>query len=305
MVICIVALVVFGFLGIFSAKYRMLAKEAFRCVFKMVQLKVCDTGFDQRMKSKITAKFMKFPSAAKFVYNNFNAISWIFVVTFFLSIGGVFYGLYNYFIFGNCNGPSIEGVSSDFCIYNAITGGGNRFSAKDIVINDHPIRGNPTANVTIIEFACLQCPYSKAAEPVVKQVLNSYDGEVRIAFFFFPLPQHLHGQLAAVADYCAGEQGKFWEYHDLLFDMQDQFNNHASEEQVLDTMNNAATQLDLNMTKFSICINSDDAKQKVLSDIELGNKLGLKGTPTFFIGDKELVGPQSFEAFKSILDKSV
>lgn len=301
MVICIIALIVFGFLGIFSAKYRMLAKEAFRCVFRMVQLKSCDTGFDQKIKSKITAKFMKFPSAAKFVYNNFNSISWVFVVTFLLSIGGIFYGLYNYIVFGNCNGPS----SSGFCIYNAINGGEKKFSAKDIVINNHPIRGTSTKNVTIIEFACLQCPYSKEAEPVVKQVLNSYDGKVRLAFFFFPLPQHLHGQLAATADYCAGEQGKFWEYHDLLFDMQDQFNNSVSDGQALNTINNAATQLGLDMIKFSACLNSDNTKEKVLSDIELGNELGLKGTPTFFIGDKELVGPQSFETFKSILDRLV
>lgn len=302
MVICIIALVVFGFLGIFSAKYRMLAKEAFRCVFRMVRLKPCDTDFDQKVKSKMTAKLIKFPSAAKFVYNNFNAISWVFIVTFFLSIGGIFYGLYNYVVFGNCNGPNSSG---SFCIYNAINGGGTKFSAKDIVINDHPIRGDSTANVTIIEFACLQCTYSKAAEPVVNRVLNIYDGKVKLAFFFFPLPQHLHGQLAAAADYCAGEQGSFWEYHDLLFDMQDQFNNHVNDEQALSTINSAAAQLGLNITKFSACLNSDNAKQKVLSDIELGNKLGLKGTPTFFIGDKELVGPQSFETFKSILDKLV
>jgi hypothetical protein len=120
MVVCIIALAVFGVMGIFSAKYRRMAKEAFRCVFRMVQLKPCDTGFDQKIKSGVTSKLMRFPSAAKFVYNNFNLISWIFVATFFVSIAGIFYGLYNYIIFGNCNGPT-----GGICVYNSA---GNIFS---------------------------------------------------------------------------------------------------------------------------------------------------------------------------------
>ena len=114
MVICIIALVVFGIMGIFSAKYRRYARESFNCVFKMVQLKPCDSDFDQRVKSAITSKLMRFPSLARFVYKNFDAISWIFVITFFISIAGVAYGAYNYAIFGNCNGPS-GGV----CVYNS------------------------------------------------------------------------------------------------------------------------------------------------------------------------------------------
>jgi len=299
MVVCIIALVVFGFLGIFSAKYRMLAKEAFKCVFKMIQLKPCDTGFDQRVKSKIVSKMMVFPAAAKFVYKYFDAISWIFVVTFFLSIAGIGYGAYEYAIYGNCNGPQ----STGFCIFSAARQA--IMSPQDIVIGNHPIRGNASANATIVEFACLQCPYSKAAEPVVQQVLSSYDGKVNLAFFFFPLPQHLHGKLAATADYCAGEQGKFWEYHDMLFASQDQFNNNATDEQALNAMTNAAQQINLNMSQFSACLKSTAAQQKVQSDIDLGNKLGITGTPTFFIGSNKLVGPQSFDSFKSLIDQEL
>jgi len=307
MVICIIALVVFGILGLFSTKYRQYAREAFHCFFRTVQLKPCDTDFEQKIKSKIISKLMRFPTAAKFIYNNFKAISWIFVITFFLSIAGIFYGFYQYYLYGNCNGPVTNGTNGGFCIYNGISNAisGTTMNPKDIVIGNHPLRGDPNANVTIIEFACLQCSYSKAAEPVVKQVLQQYDGKVNLAFFFFPLPQHLHGQLAARADYCAGEQGKFWEYHDILFDVQSHFNNNVTDEQALNTINSAAGQLNLNITQFSTCLNSDNAKQKVLSDIDLGNKLGLKGTPTFFIGGQELVGPQTFDTFKSILDKLV
>ena len=299
MVVCAIALVIFGVLGIFSAKYRRLAKEAFDCVFKMVQLKPCDTGFDQRVKAYVTTKLMKFPPFAKFVYNNFNLLSWVFVLTFFLSIGGIGYGLYNYFVFGNCNGPQSNG----FCIYNAISHA--TMSAKDIVIGSHPIRGSVNANITIIEFACLQCPYSKAAEPIVQQVLSNYSDKVNLAFFFFPLPQHLHGKLAATADYCAGTQGKFWEYHDLLFQNQNEFNNNATDAQALNVVISAAQQINLNLSQFNSCLNSTEAQQKVQADIDLGNKLGITGTPTFFIGNERLVGPQPFSTFQSLIEKQI
>jgi protein-disulfide isomerase len=307
MVICIIAMVVFGILGIFSTKYRNYAKESFKCFFKMVQLKPCDTGFDQRIKSKITSKLMRVPPAARFFYQHFNAISWIFVITFFLSIAGIFYGLYNYWIFGNCNGPNSNGGA---CIYNTIANGvngGKTLTGKDIVVGSHPVRGSTSASVsvTIKEFACLQCPYSKAAEPVVRQVLDDYAGKVNLAFFFFPLPTHLHGQLAATSAYCAEQQGKFWEYHDMLFERQIEFGNNMTYSQSLGTMSSIANNLGLNMTKFTTCINSQEAIQKVQADIELGNKLGLTATPTFFIGDQELVGVQTLQTFKSFIDAKI
>ena len=84
MVVCIAALIVFGFLSIFSVKYRPLAKEAFECVFKLIRLKPCDSEFDQKVKSKVTAKLLrKNTTIAKFTYKNFKLISLFFVVLFF------------------------------------------------------------------------------------------------------------------------------------------------------------------------------------------------------------------------------
>ncbi|MEM7819876.1 MAG: hypothetical protein QXD48_03550 [Candidatus Aenigmatarchaeota archaeon] len=104
MVVCIVALIVFAFMGIFSAKYRTYAKEASRCVFRMVTLRPCDTNFDQKMKSKITAKLMKKnPKFAGFVYKNFNILSWIFVIIFIMSFVLIVNGIYNLYIYGTCD----------------------------------------------------------------------------------------------------------------------------------------------------------------------------------------------------------
>jgi uncharacterized membrane protein/glutaredoxin len=102
MVICIIALVVFSILGIFSARWRRPAKEAFDCVFKMVQLKPCDTKFDERIKSKVTAKLMRFPTLAKSFYKYFKVFSWIFVITFFASMIYTAYGIYNLIVYGSC-----------------------------------------------------------------------------------------------------------------------------------------------------------------------------------------------------------
>lgn len=113
MVICIVALVVFAVMGIFSARYRDLAKESFDCVFRTVTLRPCRTNLDQRIKSKVTAKLMgRFPKVAGFVYRNYGIISWIFVVLFFATLFLTIQGLFNLYVYGNCNGPA-----GGFCIF--------------------------------------------------------------------------------------------------------------------------------------------------------------------------------------------
>jgi len=111
MVICIIALVVFSILGIWSTKYRRLAKEAFDCVFKMVQLKPCDTQFDERIKSKVTAKLMVFPTVARAFYKHFKIFSWIFVMAFFASMIYSAYGIYNLVAYGSCQ-PGAQCVIS-------------------------------------------------------------------------------------------------------------------------------------------------------------------------------------------------
>ncbi len=116
MVVCIVALVVLCILSIFSAKYRPMAKEAARCVARMVTLRPCQMNFDDKIRAKVTSKLSsKSTRAAGFVYRNFKVLSWIFVVVFVLSTAYTIYGAYNYFVYGSCD-PS----SPDTCIYNAV-----------------------------------------------------------------------------------------------------------------------------------------------------------------------------------------
>jgi len=103
MVICIVALLVLSVLSIFSARYRPYAKEAFRCVFRMIQFKPCDVHLETKIKSKVTSKLMFAPALARFFYKYFKPISWIFTIAFFVSLGYSAYGIFNLIVYGSCN----------------------------------------------------------------------------------------------------------------------------------------------------------------------------------------------------------
>ena len=103
MVICIVALVAFSVLSIFSARYRPLAKDAFRCVFLMMTFRPCDVQLETKIKTKITSKLMIVPKLASFFYKNFKIISWIFTISFFASLAYSAYGIYNLIVFGSCD----------------------------------------------------------------------------------------------------------------------------------------------------------------------------------------------------------
>jgi hypothetical protein len=103
MVICIVALVIFSFLSIVSARYRPLAKDAFKCVFLMVQLKPCTVGLEDKIKSKVTSKLMRLPRLARFFYKNFKYLSWAFTISFFASLAYSAYGIFNLLTIGRCD----------------------------------------------------------------------------------------------------------------------------------------------------------------------------------------------------------
>ena len=155
------------------------------------------------------------------------------------------------------------------------------------------LRGNPKAAVVIIEFSDFQCPYCQAVEPTLKKLLAKYEGRVSLAYRDLPLRDiHPQAELAAEAARCAGEQGKFWEYHDLLFENQNKLNR--------DDLIAQARNLKLDDKQFDSCLSSGKYRAQIDEDRQLGFKAGLSGTPGFFINGNMLTGnlPQdSFEKF--------
>ena len=125
MVLCILAFFVFGAMSLFSAKYRPLAKEGLRCVFRTLTMKPCDTGLDERMKAEAVSLTLKYsPAGAKMVNKHFTAISWFFVILTLISFAYSAFGVYNFYFYGNCDGPA----SVNACVLNDLTGDYGRFS---------------------------------------------------------------------------------------------------------------------------------------------------------------------------------
>ncbi len=305
--ICLIALVVFAVLGIFSAKYRTIAKEAFDCVFRRITLRKCTTGLDKRLKSKITGKLMrKRPRFAKAVYRHFEAISWIFTIALILSLGYSVYSVANLFVYGNCNGP----VPDAFCVFDPFISGAEEGEQCTIegatgeitgvleVRPDDPAIGPKDAKVTVIEAGCFVCPHTRQAVPIMKQIISYYGDKIRFIYKDFPLSSmHEGAQEAAEASHCAYEQGKYWEYHYMLFENQ----GKTGFEDLLGFAEN----LGLDKDQFSECLASHRYKSKVDSDFREAFEIGVYGTPTFFINDQVVVGPKTFNEFRQIIDSEL
>jgi protein-disulfide isomerase len=157
-------------------------------------------------------------------------------------------------------------------------------------------KGGPAAPVTIVEFSDFHCPFCKRVQPVVTQVLQKYGDKVRLVYKDFPLDSlHPQARAASEAARCAGEQGKFWEFHDKIY--------AGSSESSAATMTRYAKEVAVgDMAKFEACVTSRKYQAVVQRDVAEGVKLGLSGTPGFFINGRLLSGAQPLEAFASIID---
>ena len=160
-----------------------------------------------------------------------------------------------------------------------------------------PSRGPENAPVTIVEFSDFQCPFCTRAVGTVEQVMQAYPDKVRLVFRHFPLEMHKEAPKAAEAAMCANEQGKFWEYHDTLFQ-----NQQALSVENLKTY---AGNLKLDEKKFAECLDSGRMAAVVKADMEAGSKVGVTGTPAFFINGVMLSGAQPFEEFKKVIDEEL
>jgi protein-disulfide isomerase len=159
---------------------------------------------------------------------------------------------------------------------------------------DAPVRGNPKAPVTVVEFSDFQCPYCVRARPTVARVREAYGDKLRWVFRHFPLSFHERAEKAGEAAACAGDQGRFWEMHDRLW-----ANNTRLE--VPDLKGHAAA-LGLDAAAFDRCLDSGRHAGLVDRDLQAGASYGVSGTPAFFVNGRPLVGAQPFEAFQQVID---
>ena len=167
-----------------------------------------------------------------------------------------------------------------------------------VITNGAPVRGSDKAPVTIVKFEDFQCPYCKTVQPTFLDVLKRYDGKVRLVHKDLPLDAiHPQARLAAEAARCAGDQGKFWAFHDKLY--------AQSPKLAALELKSAAKEVGLTIDSFDQCLASGKFKAAVQKDYNEAAGLGLTGTPAFFINGRELSGAQPVEAFSAIIDEEL
>jgi protein-disulfide isomerase len=160
-----------------------------------------------------------------------------------------------------------------------------------------PVKGNPDAKLAIVEFSDFQCPFCNRVEPTLKQIEKQYGDQVRIVFKHLPLSIHPKAPAAHAAAEAAHQQGKFWEMHDLIFANQ----REMSEAKYLEY----AKQLGLDMDKFKADLKSEEVQKRVKQDMAEASKLGVTGTPAFFVNGRFLSGAQPFSSFESLIDEEL
>jgi protein-disulfide isomerase len=163
----------------------------------------------------------------------------------------------------------------------------------NIPIGNSKIRGNEKAPVTIVEFSDFQCPYCAKLQSTLKEVLKAYPDDARLVFKDFPLSFHKQAKNAAKATYAAGEQGKYWEMHDIIFENYNKLTEDKFEQ--------FATKLKLDVSKFTADYSSGKYDKQIQQDIKTGRSVGVSGTPTLFVNGKRMRG-RSIEDLKAAIE---
>lgn len=164
----------------------------------------------------------------------------------------------------------------------------------DINIAGSPFKGPPDAPIIIAEFSCFQWPYSAKVQPLLEQVLKKYPNSVKLVFKNFPLTRiHKFAMNASVAALAAHQQGKFWEYHQKLFENYNQLNDEKFDE--------IAQAIGLDMAQFKEDMKNPALTAMVQRDLKDGVDAGVRGTPTIFINGR-LLQQRSIKGFTDIID---
>jgi protein-disulfide isomerase len=161
-----------------------------------------------------------------------------------------------------------------------------------------PVRGAGDAPVTIVEFSDFHCPFCRKVQPVLDQLRAKYGNQIKLVFRDFPL-DNLHPQATTVsqAARCATEQGKFWEFHDQVF-----ANGPDATQATLDGF---AKNAGMDVASFNACRAASKYNASIAASLQEGGRLGITGTPTFFVNGRILVGSQPLEEFVRVIEEEL
>lgn len=167
----------------------------------------------------------------------------------------------------------------------------------EVPIGDAPVRGPADAEVAIVEYSDFQCPFCARVLPTLSQIQEKYGDRVKLVYKHLPLRIHPEAQPAAAAAEAARLQGKFWEMHDKIF---------AGQRELSDAKYvQWAQELGLDMERFERDRKSEAVRARIAKDEEEASRLGVGGTPAFFINGRFLSGAQPFESFQRMIDEEL
>ena len=175
-----------------------------------------------------------------------------------------------------------------------------RVELENVNLKDSPMRGNPKAPVTIVEFGDFQCPFCRAAQPNLDRILKEYEGKVRVVFKHYPLVSlHPWALEASMLAECARRQKPelFWKLHDFYYNL----TTAVTPGTILKTTQEALKGQDLNMDKFNECFLKKQTQPKVERDYKEGLVVGVQGTPVFLVNDIFLSGDVQYEILNALV----
>jgi protein-disulfide isomerase len=169
-----------------------------------------------------------------------------------------------------------------------------------IDVGDAPILGKKDAKVQIVAFSDFQCPYCSRGAETMHEVVKKYGSKVALSFKHYPLPFHERAMPASEVGLCVkanGGDSKFWKFHDIAFKNQDKLDN--------DSLLKYAKEAGADQAKVKECYDKGEFKAKIQQDMEYGNKVGVRSTPTFFVNGQMVAGALPIEQFSEMIDEEL
>jgi protein-disulfide isomerase len=183
--------------------------------------------------------------------------------------------------------------------------GAGTVEAVDFSISDNDqVKGDADAPVTIIEYSDFQCPYcQRFYSQTLGSIVDNYveSGQVKVVYRHYPLGFHAYAQLSAEASECAGDQGKFWELHDIMFERGAGDGTGLARAD----LESYALELGLNVGEFGLCLDSEKYAEKVKNDMALGTAQGVRGTPGFLVNGVLVSGAQPYSVFEAAIEAAL
>ncbi len=161
-----------------------------------------------------------------------------------------------------------------------------------------PLKGSPNAPIVIVEYSEYQCPFCRRAQATMHELEEKYGDKVSFVFKHFPLAKHSQAKPAAIASIAAERQGKFWEYKHALFEHQKDLRNEGIYEQI-------ATEVGLDLERFRRDIADPEIEAQIKVDVVQAKKVGVTGTPCFFVNGYKLKGAKPLDAFVDVIEREL